>query len=190
MTTTPPNWRTSLENNLLQHAHLPFSNFVQMATVRPDGRPANRTLTFRFFISEDRLLFTADARTEKTQQINCNPWAEACWYFTESRTQFRLSGKLNAVVDSMDQELVQTRQRTWHERTDVSRQSFTWPAAGKPLSASESFSQPCPAQAPETFALLIFTPERVERLNLHSQPHERIIFTCEQDGWLEQQINP
>ena len=31
--------------------------------------------------------------------IRAQEWAEVCWYFTETREQFRLSGKL-AIVDA------------------------------------------------------------------------------------------
>ena len=35
-----------------------------------------------------------------------NPWSEICWYFTESREQYRLSGKLYIIKsDEKDAEL-------------------------------------------------------------------------------------
>ena len=168
-----PAWRELLENALASHTHLPFASFVQIATVRADGRPANRTLTFRFFLCGNRLLFSADSRTEKISQLENNPWAEACWYFSESRTQFRLLGKMQTVFASDDKELIQARSRTWQERSAESRQSFTWPAAGLPLDSSPAFVHPAPDQAPETFVMLVFSPEQVERLELSCQPHAR-----------------
>ena len=33
-------------------------------------------------------------RTFKVEHVKKNPWAEACWYFPDSREQFRLGGDL------------------------------------------------------------------------------------------------
>src|SRR5689334_7958236 len=140
MHTPLPTWFNILNEQLDRHAHLPFSRFTQVATVREDGRPANRTLTFRFFLDDGRLVFTADTRTEKIAQLAANPWAEACWYFTESRMQVRVLGTMQLVADTEDEELRQARMRTWKERSDDSRQSFTWPEAGMPVAAMECFS--------------------------------------------------
>ncbi len=38
--------------------------FFQLATVKPDGKPANRTVVYRGFDSEsERILFTTDTRS-------------------------------------------------------------------------------------------------------------------------------
>lgn len=187
---THPRWRAALDAQLERHAHLPYSRFVQMATVREDGRPANRTLTFRFFLDDGRLLFTADTRTEKMIQLAANPWAEACWYFTESRMQFRLLGTLQPTTGSTDEELVSARLRTWRERSGESRQSFTWPNAGEPLAARESFSKEVSELPPENFALLLLAPERVDVLDLAPSPHAREVHTLEQGEWRSLAVNP
>ena len=33
-------------------------------------------------------------RTFKVEHVKQSPWAEACWYFPDSREQFRLGGDL------------------------------------------------------------------------------------------------
>jgi pyridoxamine 5'-phosphate oxidase len=190
MTTTQPAWANSLEALLEQHAHLPFSKFVQAATVRQDGRPANRTLTFRFFLNDSRLLFTTDIRTEKATQLDANPWVELCWYFVESRVQVRLLGTMRLLEGLEDEELVLARDRTWRERTEESRQSFTWPAAGLLLSAPPAFSESAPALPPATFGVLLFTSERVEILDISCQPHAREVHAFEFGAWSSTRINP
>ncbi len=190
MSAALPTWRESLEEMLHRHAHLPFTAFTQVATVRADGRPANRTLTFRFFLSNDRLLFTADCRTEKITQLDINPWAEACWYFTESRVQFRLLGKMQTVIDTQDEELISARKRTWQERSMESRQSFTWPVAGEALADPAAFELPAPSSPPAGFALLALSPVRVEILDLANQPHARSVHWLEDGTWGFKKINP
>lgn len=187
---TLPFWRGILEAQLERHMHLPYSRFIQVATVREDGRPANRTLTFRFFLHDGRLLFTADTRTEKVAQLAANPWAEACWYFMESRMQVRLLGTMQLVAETADEELRQARLRTWRERSDESRQSFTWPHAGKPLSSREQFSKTVPDMPPENFALLLLAPERVEILDLTQAPHSLIVHQLMDGEWVVDALNP
>ncbi|HXG65700.1 MAG TPA: pyridoxamine 5'-phosphate oxidase family protein [Blastocatellia bacterium] len=185
-----PTWRQLLEDALSAHAHLPYSRYVQFATVRPDSRPANRTVVFRFFLSRNRLLFTADTRSDKIAQLAANPWAEVCWYFVESRQQFRLSGKAQVVTETDDEELLAARERTWRERSEESRQSFTWPAPGLPRSEDEAFSYSAPAQPPSNFGLLILTPERVEYLDLRPHPHERRAYCLRNGEWGVEALNP
>jgi len=183
-------WRVELDMLLAAHADLPFSRFVQVATVRADGRPANRTLTFRFFMDDERLLFTADARTEKMEQIDKNPWAELCWYFTEARVQMRLLGKMARLDGDESEEIQLARRRTWQDRTNASRQSFTWPAAGSPLSPASAFECSTPDEPPSTFAMLAFSPERVETLDLARHLHERTVHIKEAGRWQVARINP
>ena len=185
-----PSWHVTLDDILERHAHLPFATFVQVASVRTDGRPANRTLTFRFFLSDNQLLFTADSRTEKFLQFEANPWAEACWYFSESRVQFRLLGKMQVIHDPNERELILARQRTWNERSTESRQSFTWPLAGQQLAEPEAFKYAAPVEPPANFALLVFIPEQVEILDLSHQPHARSVHRLEEGGWRAEKINP
>lgn len=189
MHTSRPAWRNVLDAHLDRHSHLPSSRFVQVATVRQDGRPANRTMTFRFFFEEDCLLFTADARTEKMAELSRSPWAELCWYFTETRTQVRLLGTMRP-ARPQDESTLRARSRTWAERSDESRQSFTWPPAGDPLAPPPAFSAPAPSVPPENFSVLLFSPERVEALDLGSQPHARELHSLSDGVWMATRINP
>lgn len=184
-----PSWRNALEFLLASHAHLQHSRFVQVATIRPDGRPANRTMTFRFFLENHDLLFTTDARTEKVTQLAHDPWAELCWYFTDAQTQVRLLGTMRT-VKSNAHEMQLARARTWSERSDESRQSFTWPKANEPVSSLSAFQTPTPRQPPENFMLMRFNPVRVETLDLACQPHTRELHTFGEDEWTSTRINP
>lgn len=71
--------------------------FVQLATVKPGGRPAVRTVVQRGFVEalSDHIVvkFCTDARSSKVKEIAGCRHAEVCWYFP-SMEQFRLSGTL------------------------------------------------------------------------------------------------
>ena len=56
-------------------------------------------------------------RTFKVEHVKKEPWAEACWYFPDTREQFRLGGDLVIVgPDHPDAHLREaSSQRTiWH----------------------------------------------------------------------------
>jgi pyridoxamine 5'-phosphate oxidase len=99
-------------------------------------------------------------------------------------------GTMLLVANSTEDELVLARQRTWHERSSESRQSFTWPEAGQALATSEHFSKAVPELPPANFALLILAPERVDTLDLAQAPHARTIHTLEQGDWRTEAVNP
>lgn len=184
-------WRPLLEEALRLHAHQPPSRYAQLASVRQDGRPANRTVNFRFFLDPgDRLVFTTDLRSAKITQLKAQPWAELCWYFEETREQFRLSGRVEIVGESQDPELDFARLRTWRERSEASRQSVTWPRPGDPRSGGDEFQRPAPVDPPPHFALLILVPEEVDHLELRPHPHRRTRFVREGDAWKAVEVNP
>ena len=91
-------WRPCLTLALHRNRRSAQARYAQLATIREDGRPANRTVVFRGFVEEtDLLIFTADDRSRKVEQVERAPWAEACWYFPDSREQFRLLGRPSVV---------------------------------------------------------------------------------------------
>lgn len=189
---TPPSlplWHNALQHLLERHTHLPQSRFVSAATVREDGRPANRMLTFRFFLDDGRLVFTTDSRSDKVGQLDGSPWMELCWYFTETRTQVRLFGRAT-LAGAGQCELEEARMRTWRERTEQSRHSFAWPQPGSPLGSMADFAGQAPQLPPDNFLLLLFTAEHVDVLELGPQPHRRIVFEQGPDGWQATPVNP
>jgi pyridoxamine 5'-phosphate oxidase len=81
-------WLPSLVLALYRNRHAPFSRFAQIATVRGDGRPANRTIVFRGFLNDSpQMTFTTDARSDKVAELERSPWSELCWYFPVTHEQ-------------------------------------------------------------------------------------------------------
>ena len=91
-------WRPSLDLALHRNRQSPQCRFVQLASVREDGRPAVRTIVFRGFLGDtNRLTFATDGRSVKAHELECSNRAEACWYFHATREQFRLAGTVTLV---------------------------------------------------------------------------------------------
>lgn len=186
-------WRSPLARALHLNRSLVYSRYLQLATVRADGRPANRTVVFRGFLEEsDRLKFVTDARSEKIEQIEHQPWAEACWYFPNTREQFRIAGCLELVtVNCSDADLLQARQNSWQEMSDAARLQFTWTYPGQARSEATAFEAPAPnpVEPLPHFCLLLLEPVHVDRLELRGEPQNRTIYKWSDRSWSCQAVN-
>ena len=193
MTSLAP-WRSPLARALDQNRQVAYFRYLQLATVRPDGRPANRTVVFRGFLENtDQMQLVIDARTQKPQQIEHQPWGEACWYFPDSREQFRLTGLLTLVgVNHPDPALKQARQTSWQQLSNPARLQFAWPQPGEPRADAAAFQSP-PPDAVEPlphFCLLLLEPMEVDRLELRGEPQNRTLYCRDNVQWSIQSINP
>ncbi len=133
-------WRSPLARALHRNRSKPHSRYLQLATVTPQGYPANRTVVFRGFLdNSDCLKFITDLRSGKITQLQHQPHAEACWYFTKTREQFRLAGTVQIVTETdSDSSLQLARKITWQNISDAARSQFAWSYPGKPLDDRES----------------------------------------------------
>jgi PPOX class probable FMN-dependent enzyme len=136
-------WRSLLSAALHRNRSQPHARYFQLATVTPAGYPANRTVVFRGFLDEQQntLKIVTDLRSQKIQDLKHQEIAEICWYFTKTREQFRIRGKLQLVTsEEADSQLQLARQTTWENLSDAARSQFTWSDPGQPL-ISGSFKQ-------------------------------------------------
>ncbi|MBD1912022.1 MULTISPECIES: Npun_F5749 family FMN-dependent PPOX-type flavoprotein [unclassified Leptolyngbya] len=191
MTLAP--WRSPLAHALHRNRSLVYARYLQLATVRADGRPANRTVVFRGFRDDtNQLRFVTDDRSEKVEQLRDRPWGEACWYFPKTREQFRLSGPIQAIgVDASDESLVALRQRLWQELSDAARSQFGWPYPGKERAADTDFDvSPDPINPLPCFVVLLLDPHVVDHLELRGTPQNRTRYEQMEEAWKTQFVNP
>jgi len=186
-------WRTPLARALHRNRSKAYSRYPQLATVRSNGRPANRTLVFRDFLEEkNRLTFVSDQRAQKIQQLEENPAAELCWYFTETREQFRLSGEVTIITaDTTDPAAQQVRHQTWENLSSRSRQQFVWPHPGKPRAQTGFAEVDLDSADPlATFSVLVFEPHWVDHLELRGEPQNRCEYWLHDNDWKFLPVNP
>ena len=72
-------------------------------------------------------------RTAKVEHASLNPRAEACWYFTEARAQFRLSGTLAVISGALaaeDARAAGLRLSAWERLSPGVREWHSSPAPG------------------------------------------------------------
>lgn len=188
-------WRSPLARALHYNRSLPYARYVQLATVRPNGQPANRTIVFRGFLeNSNQLMFVTDARSEKIGQIQQQSWGEVCWYFPKSREQFRVLGRLTVVMaESSELELSTARQQLWHNLSDGARVQFAWADPGQPRAVDDPFDPPLPNPSTPlpNFLLLLLDPTQVDHLALRGNPQNRDRYSLESpEGWSVNAINP
>ncbi|KAK9803225.1 hypothetical protein WJX73_006771 [Symbiochloris irregularis] len=155
-------WRKSLDTSLTEQAKNPIAKFFQLATVRGSGKPANRTMVFRGFLGDtEQVMFVTDHRTEKLEEIKNKDWAEICWYFPDSREQFRIGGSMAVVGgDSQDQELLKVREQAWDEQGANSKKWYTQPKPGAPRDKDDSkFEKDPPDSVHPEFVLVSCIPD-------------------------------
>jgi len=196
-------WRQPLAHALHRNRSLPYARYVQLATVRPDGHPANRTIVFRGFLNDtNQLKFVTDSRSDKRSQILTQPWGEICWYFPKTREQFRLLGFLTLVdAEFADSTLLQARTQQWQDLSDAARSQFAWPHPSHPKADADAFHSSAPdvSNPLPNFCLLLLNPTQVDHLELRGDPQNRYLYQLEQpdgdtsneeENWSVQAVNP
>ena len=158
--------------------------------------PRNRTVVFRGFHDDERncLKIITDLRSAKIQDIEHQAIAEICWYFTKTREQFRILGRLFLVTTTeTDPQLQQARKTTWHNLSDPARSQFAWPHPAKSAADPAAFEvEPPDKHLPlDNFCLLLLIPEQVDRLQLKGDPQQRYLYRLQPDqSWTSQAVNP
>ncbi|MGG6294141.1 Npun_F5749 family FMN-dependent PPOX-type flavoprotein [Leptolyngbya sp. AN02str] len=187
-------WRSPLARALHRNRSLVYARYAQLATVRANGRPANRTVVFRGFWQDgNQLKFICDRRSQKVDQLVQQPWGELCWYFPKTREQFRLLGSLQVVTATEPNETLQTARRSqWHDLSDNARVQFAWPHPRAPRTDDADFAPPPPnpLEPLGTFCLLLLDPVEVDHLELRGEPQQRVHFCREADQWTTTEVNP
>ncbi|AUT02308.1 pyridoxamine 5'-phosphate oxidase [Nostoc sp. CENA543] len=188
-------WRSALAHALHRNRSLVYARYLQLATVKTNGHAANRTVVFRGFLADtNQLRFITDSRSEKIDQIQQQPWAEVCWYFPNTREQFRITGKLTvASSDESHPHLQAARIAMWQELSDAARLQFAWPHPGEPKAEPAAFEPPPPDphQPLTNFCLLLLEPTQVDHLELRGEPQNRRIYYCDQNQqWSIKDVNP
>ncbi|XP_076950314.1 pyridoxine/pyridoxamine 5'-phosphate oxidase 2-like isoform X2 [Bidens hawaiensis] len=187
MGSTASPWKQLLLNALQSNSHLRHSSYFQLATIGPNGMPANRTVVFRGFQdSSNKIQINTDTRTHKI-----------CWYFTDSWEQFRINGPVDVIDGSNpDSMKLQQREKAWFASSPKSRLQYLGPNPGLPSFGDQPDEGPSsldPAAGPvAAFCLLVLDPHQVDYLNLKSS--ERVSFSRkianEDVSWNSEKVNP
>lgn len=200
-----PGWAGQIKECLDKAAADPTSRYAQLASVCAQGRPHVRTVVMRGCLAElgetnetktaGRLHFwlITDRRSAKFQEIQHASAIEIAWYFSASRTQFRLAGEA-LYFDQADCEI---RRAAWSKLSIPARVQFYWPEPLKPRDPfgesqfqvhenADHFADP-----PENFVVLAIDVYSVDQLELNGNPQDRFISSRDENGhWSHVEVNP
>jgi pyridoxamine 5'-phosphate oxidase len=189
-------WRSQIARALHLNRAKPYSRYVQLATISPEGLPTNRTVVFRgFFPKTDQLQFITDTRSDKYSHLQKQSWGEICWYFTKTREQFRLAGTFTLITSQNNHsELIAARKIMWQNLSEPARIQFTWTNPGKIRQNTPealTSSPPSPIKPLDNFCLLLLIPQKVDHLQLKGDPQNRYLYTLQPDStWEIKEVNP
>uniref|UniRef100_A0A7S3RAT0 Pyridoxamine 5'-phosphate oxidase Alr4036 family FMN-binding domain-containing protein n=1 Tax=Dunaliella tertiolecta TaxID=3047 RepID=A0A7S3RAT0_DUNTE len=195
-------WKDVIQGALKKNRQIKGANYFQIGTIKPNGRPANRTVVFRDWLNNtDRFTFITDIRSNKVSEVKENPYAEIAWWFPQTRDQFRISAKLDIITSSTKDEALQAaRQQTWSRLKDAARQQFLWPHPAEPRQEAVDDSNifcpepPSPDSPVDTFCLVVVDVDQVDHLCLKG--NKRWLYTRQQAegeglcSWTKQYVNP
>ncbi|XP_021893058.1 pyridoxine/pyridoxamine 5'-phosphate oxidase 2 isoform X1 [Carica papaya] len=166
MATAKAPWKQLLLDAIESNSSFKHSSYFQLATIGSNGRPSNRTVVFRGFEeSSEKIKINTDARTRKIEELKKCPFAEICWYFTDSWEQFRISGRIDVIDGSNpDSMKLQQREKSWFASSMKSRLQYLGASPGLP-NISEQQTQELfldPSTGPvASFCLLVLDPDQV-----------------------------
>lgn len=186
-----PPWRHVLSADLAAHAQDPAATFVQIATLDAARRPSVRSMSFRHFGPSGELVFVTDLRSAKVAAHVGDDWAEACWYFSDARVQWRLAGGIAVYGQAAAPDWSAMRLKLWREASDAARRRFQWPAPGQLRASAAAFATiDPPSMPPAEFGLFALLPQQIERLCLRSMPHARRRWALTDGAWVISDLNP
>lgn len=186
-----PLWRQPLARSLYKTKNVPECRYLQLASIDREGYPQNRTVVFRGFDEQHRLLIITDARTEKWQELQHCKRVALCWYFATTREQYRLNGHCELLLDPEYDEF-NLRGRHWDQLSTAAKKQFLWGIPKTPrqikdsLVADKSKFEPVPTH----FGLLLISVRNVDYLNLKGNPQDRVIYQKTRTRWRATPVIP
>ena len=105
-------------------ANLPDPNAMTLATIGADGQPAARIVLLKGF-SRDGFVFHTNYESRKGRELAENPYAAACFWWSELDRQVRIEGPAERLSDEESDAYFETRPRESQLAAWTSKQSRT-----------------------------------------------------------------
>lgn len=168
-----PPW-PDLLSEALSHNTAHRDRYVQLASLSDSGEATCRTLVMRRWLPDEAtLVATTDLRSHKVRGLRRHSQAEICWWLPARNEQFRFRG---TVILQGAEPGSSLREEIWAALPAAGKSNFTGPAPGSALTTATPRTSPATAAPPDSFALLMMRPVRVDYLRLDEMPHQRWLY--------------
>lgn len=165
-----PSFFALLEKSLAKNPGLE-AKFISLATLNLNASfPSCRTVVYRG-LKRDSIVIYTDKESTKYQELKKNENVEICWYFRESREQYRIRGSARIYdgVDETETELEEYREDCWSRMSQSAKELYLQVIGflpnAEPVQACQ-WNQEKDLLAKKRFVLLLITPSQVEYLDL------------------------
>ena len=179
-----PPWLSQLSSALKKESKLISSRWIQLATIGIDNTPRVRTVVFRGWTDSYEMEIYTDKRSQKYYELNLNNNVEICWFFFNSKCQFRFRGT-SRIDDKKD------KFRHWDQLSKKSKSMWSWPMPGDQYvyCDKEDISLLKTEYISNNFSLLKIDITHVDQLLLDKPIHRRRRWILKK-SWIEERINP
>jgi hypothetical protein len=187
---TPPGPRTALTatwRSLIEATTRRTPNtLAALATVTPSGAPRLRSVILRACDPEaGTVAFATDARSAKVAEIAAEPRVAMTFWDDGTGVQIRLDGRATP-ADAGESH------RRWAALGVHTRRGYGSPSdPGRPLAPGE---EPAGPDAEEhwsgRFAWIEVRVDRIDRLDISTDPHERTVLSRTDRGWSGGRVVP
>jgi hypothetical protein len=157
-----------------------------LATVDGTGGPQVRSVILRDCDPDGgTVAFATDARSTKVAEIGVGPRVALTVWDDDTGVQVRLSG--GAVLADADE-----RRRRWDALGPHTRRGYGSPSVpGTPLPPGDRPAEPDDEDAWfDRFAWVRVRVDRVDRLDISADPHDRAVFVRARTGWEGERVAP
>lgn len=178
-----PDWQQLLRRALARNRQ----RTAQLATVRPEGGPAVRTVILRGVSAAGELYWFSDRRSQKFSELAACPQAALCLWWPKTGEQFRIAGPV-ACHDGLEGPWGEQRAALWQALDRDNRALFLGPPPGSPYREGAPLAPDGPLP-PASFVLLVLAPQAVDYLKLGT-PHLRWRFRRQKESWQAERCVP
>ncbi len=179
-----PPWLSTVNSVHRKESIFDSSRFVQLATIGVDNTPRVRTVVFRGWSESYEMQIYTDNRSKKCHELALNNNVEICWFFSESKCQFRFRGTARMDLDN-------EKFRHWEQLSENSKSMWNWPFPGDNyiFEQNKNLSDKKEDEISINFAVLKIDISQVDQLLLAKPIHIRRRWILE-NKWMEERINP
>jgi len=158
-----------------------------LATASADGAAQVRSVILRAWDpGRGVLAFATDGRSAKVRELRADPRVALVLWDDDAQVQVRLAGRAAVVTDPGE------RRRRWDGLGARSRRGYaTTTPPGAPVAGDGAVGQDEDEAAWfDRFAWVEVVVDRVDRLDLAADPHDRVVAARDAAGWHARRVAP
>lgn len=164
-----------------------------LATANGAGRPSARMVLLKT-VDHRGFVFFTNFRSRKARELDANPWAALCFYWTSLAEQIRVEGPVARISEEESDAYFASRPRNSQVGAWASDQSSPLSSRARLIARFLELQVRFAGRRvprPPHWGGYRLRPERIEFWsNRADRLHDRLLYTREGDGWRAQRLYP